>query len=139
MAAQFPSHHSSPMQIPATLQLWAAVQLRAVDPILCLWPVSLWLKSMGDSRPGGGPARPLWSQSALLLNKQTLCSCTAFGGRTVGDKTISSSLSGEPKAALAWASRTPGPGVSVSVSAAFCQRRSLSGPAFAAPGVRELL
>lgn len=51
------------------------------------------LKAWGTVGRGGGPARPLWRQSALLLNKQTLCSCTAFRVKTVGDKTISSSLS----------------------------------------------
>lgn len=141
MAAQifFPSFipHANPSN-PAALGHWSAqglwTQSRACGKSHC------GLKAWGTVGRGGDPASRLWSQSALVLNKQTLCSCMALRGQDYGRQDyFLLPLSGEPKGALTWASRTPGPGLSVSVSAAFSRRRSLSGPAFAALAVCELL
>lgn len=105
-----------------------------LDPTMCLWQDSLWLKSMGESRLGRG------SQPDHSGAKGVLCCAVElkefsvlvwpWGGRTVGDEIVSPPSLLEANTIPIRASQTQDSGLSFSVSAPFGWRWSLSSPAF---------
>lgn len=105
-----------------------------LDPTMCLWQDSLWLKSMGESRLGRGPQPDHSGAKGVLCCAVELKEFSVlvwpWGGRTTGDEIVSPPSLLEANTIPIRASQTQDSGLSFSVSAPFGWRWSLSSPAF---------